>query len=141
MLYTHLDDVLGHVNLVGAEKIEHVDGGVVARERQHRDVKVDAQLGGGRERERGVKYRASSIFPVGAAGERRSGVTCLAQKSWRELQSGVEGSECIRSRHMQRGTYMHTADCPVRPERRDMFMRGCGTQTALEYRYHPTLES
>lgn len=40
--FLHLDDVLGHVDLVGAEEVEHVHGGVVARERQHRDVEVDA---------------------------------------------------------------------------------------------------
>lgn len=48
---THLHDVLGHVNLVGAQEVQHVHAGVVARKRQHGDVKVDAQLVE-RERER-----------------------------------------------------------------------------------------
>lgn len=43
----HLDDVLGHVDLVRAQEVKHVHARVVAWERQHRDVEVDAQLNTG----------------------------------------------------------------------------------------------
>lgn len=42
----YLDDVLGHVDLVRAQEVQHVHASVVARESQHCDVKVDAQLEG-----------------------------------------------------------------------------------------------
>lgn len=46
-LHPHLDDVLGHVDLVRAQEVKHVHARVVAWERQHRDVEVDAQLNTG----------------------------------------------------------------------------------------------
>lgn len=85
---SYLDNVLGHVNLVGAEEIEHVDAGVVARERQHRDVEVDAQLGarakaraGGNggggvgSRQSAVKYRYCIVGAVGGRGK-TWGIVC-----------------------------------------------------------------
>lgn len=43
-LFTHLDDVLGHVDLVRAEQVQHIHASVLARERQHRDIEVNSQL-------------------------------------------------------------------------------------------------
>lgn len=40
----YLDDVLGHVDLVSAKKVKHVNAGVLARKRQHRNVEVNSKL-------------------------------------------------------------------------------------------------
>lgn len=40
----YLDDVGGHVDLVGSEQVQHVDAGVLARQGQHCDVEVNPQL-------------------------------------------------------------------------------------------------